>query len=59
MRVWAVNGTSTAPAVVGTAQAELLGGELDDRATLRRLVGERRQQRRLGEVVLGRRRGPG
>ncbi len=48
MRVWAVNGTaSPAPsAPVGAASRSRPGGELDDRAPLRRLVGQRATSQR-------------
>ncbi len=50
MRVWAVNGTSTAPATSGGTSPYWLDGEVDDRAPLRRLVGEAGQHRHLGEL---------
>ena len=44
---------------VAAAQLELLLRQHDDRAALRRFVGERRELRRIGELLLGRRRAPG
>ncbi len=52
MRVWAVNGTSTAPGSSIGDEREALDREVDDRASLRRLVGERRHQRGLGDLAL-------
>ena len=51
IRVWAVNGTSTAPRARRLAEPVPAGRELDDRAALRRLVGEARGQRGLGQLA--------
>ena len=59
MRVWAVKGTMTAPVGSGGASPNVLGRQLDDRATLGRLVGQRRRQRGLGDIGARSRRGPG
>ena len=54
MRVCAVNGTNVRAAArdVALAQAELLLGEHDDAAPFGRLVGERRELRGVGELLL-------
>ncbi len=54
MRVWAVNGTKYGAAVAQVALADLepLLREHDDAPALGRLVGERRELRRVGEVLL-------
>ena len=59
IRVCAVNGTSRASGELALAQAVVLLREHDDRAALRRLVGEAREQRGVGEVALARRRAAG
>ena len=54
MRVWAENGTKVASRLprVALAQVEALLGEHDDAAAFRRLVGERRELRGIGELLL-------
>ena len=52
IRVCAVNGTTARAGELALAQAVALLGEHDDRATLRRLVGEARELRGLRELLL-------
>ena len=55
MRVCAENGTNVAPSSrdLPLAEAELLLREHDDAAAFGRLVGERGELRRIGELALG------
>ena len=50
MRVWAVNGTSSAPYEVALPDVEALLGQHDDRAALGRLVGQARQLGGVGQA---------
>ena len=59
MRVWAVNGTSSAPGMSTGLEAVALLGQGHDGAPFGCLVGQRGQQDDLGQVPLGRCRRPG
>ena len=52
MRVCAVNSTNVAPSVADVGGRALGQGELDDRASFRRLVGEAREPGRVAHLVL-------
>ena len=56
---WRVNGTNCVLAELALAEAEPLLREHDDRAALRRLVGERGELRHLGQLALVDARSPG
>ncbi len=58
IRVWAVNGTSSAPGMSDRRQPVALLGQGHDRAAFGGLVGQRRQQRHLGQRRARRRRPP-